>query len=223
MDGQSQNVETSVSGSFNDVKFDVPFSSQNSELEIKAEGGGQTAKAFLSVGGYYPNVTPSAWYVVRGGSVNFSGQGFAPNETVKVKANGEDRGEVVSNSNGKFTSPNYSLPFVGGAVSFSFTGVLSQKTSERTVHVAKNQPHVILNSYYLPGGSNAEIKGYDFGANESISIFLEGVKSGVVSTNQEGYFSTVISLPISGAGKKTIMASGVFSGLSSSAIVTTSN
>lgn len=221
MDGQNQNVETSASGSFNEVKFNVPFSSQNSKLEIKAEGGGQTAKAFLSVGGYYPNVTPSAWYVVRGGSVNFSGQGFAPNETIKVKANGEDRGEVESNSSGSFASPEYALPYQGGPVKFTFSGQLSKAVSSRTITMASNQPHIVLSTYYAPGGSKVVVTGHDFGSGEAVNINFEGLNFGSPIADSLGKFTYEITIP-SSSGKKNIQAQGLTTNLKANAVFTIS-
>ncbi|MBL8030644.1 MAG: hypothetical protein JNN11_05350 [Candidatus Doudnabacteria bacterium] len=215
----SQNTQSNAGGIFSSGNFKIPYSAAQSTVEVKAETQNETAKTSLVVGGFYPNVTPNAWYVVRGGKVWFAGQGFAPNEKVKVKANGQDWGEVESNSSGSFSSPEYALPYQGGQVTFAFIGVSSNASSSRTVHVAGNQPHIVLSTYYAPGGSRVVVTGHDFGSGEAVNLNFEGLNFGSPIANSAGKFTHVITVP-SSSGKKNIQAQGLTTNLSANAIFT---
>lgn len=219
--GENKNTLANTEGDFGGVEFTVPYNAVNSTVEVAANSSSQSVVSKITIAGFYPNVTPNSWYFPRGGKVSFTGVGFAPNEKIIVMANGQNRGELDSNNSGFFSSTDFDLPYQGGAVEFTFTGEKSKASSSRTVTVASNQPHVVFNTYYAGPGSKVTVTGHDFGAGEAVNLNFEGLNFGSPIANANGYFSHEITIP-NQVGQKSLVATGLVSGLKASADFTIS-
>ena len=193
--GLAQTTTADSSGNFSVSGFVIPFSMVGSTQTVRAIGDlGHVSTANLSVGSYYPVVSPSSYYVAPGGTVNFSGQSFAPGELVSIVGGGTTTSSTADSS-GSFTSPNITVPNTAGDVTYIATGHRSQASYRVTVHVSGTGGIITLNSYYGHSGDPIEVTGNFFGSNEKVVVTMANIPLGQATTNGKGFFSLLTSVP----------------------------
>lgn len=212
--GSGQVATASGSGQFSAVPSVIPFSASNSTQTISAGGSsGTNVAATLTVGSFYPVVTPSSWYVLPGSSVSFSAKSFGPNETISVYRGGSKLAEVTADAAGSLTTSSFPIAqSPRGKQEYIFTGNSSHVSRSVTITVADEPPYLLLNSYYAWAGSNLEVKGFAFGTSEPVDVWFNGTSFGHTVTNNQGQFTITGNVPVVGPGKITIRAVGAHTG-----------
>ncbi len=206
--GTNQNVTTSGSGDFS-TSFTVPFSEINSTAAVVVRGDSSGARsANLSVGNFYPNVSPNTYNVLPGGQVFFSGNGFAPNEPVIITGGDGMNASTTADSGGNIVTSPITLPYQGGKQVFVFTGQLSRVVTRVEIDVRDLHPWIDLAPYYSVAGATLTVQGHGFGASEPVVVMFEGVVKNTYTTNNTGDFTGSFVVPSGSPGFKTISASG---------------
>lgn len=206
--GLNQTVTASGGGTFTTAGFTVPNSAVGSKVTVTASGNqGHTSTATLTVGGFYPVVQPSNYYVVPGSTVNFTGQHFQPNEPITISGPGSSN--TTADGGGSFTTANFSVPTSGGNQTYIFTGQNSHSSYSVTIHVSGTTAVIVLSNYYGYSGSGFSVSGRFFGSGEKVNVSMGGISLGQATADGSGNFSlgaTVPNFPASGV--QTITATG---------------
>lgn len=132
-------VKADNDGKFVSLGFTVPITWIDSVLVTKAIGSesAETVTANVFIGNFYPVVTPSSYYFPNQGSVNFDGQGFAPNESVSLMLRGEEVAKYRSDGAGDFGTGSIIVPLDNGRHEYRFTGMESGVTYPVTIFVGQ--------------------------------------------------------------------------------------
>jgi hypothetical protein len=176
-----------------------------------------TATASVGIGNYNATVVSSNYYAKPGTTVNLTGTGFAPNETVSIVA-GSVTQTAIADDMGDITS-SLVLPFgqTKNSLSIVSTGEMSHATSTTTITLAPYMPEVSPSTYYAQPGTNVTFIGSGFVPNETIDVSLNGTLVGTETANSMGGLTSTgtYTLPF---GAKT--ADYTVTGLTSGASVT---
>jgi hypothetical protein len=114
--------------------FVVPFSWQNTKKTVVLTGN-ESAYAIpvtVTVGSFYPNVTPSTYYAAYGQTETATATGFAPKETVEFLVDGVSVGDVTASAVGS-AGISFVAPSVGSTFALTAVGLSSGRTSTRTI------------------------------------------------------------------------------------------
>ncbi len=156
----TKTITTNALGQFTSGPFLISFNDSNGALSISAEGvWGDSGTANLVVGTFYPQITPSNYYVMPGGQISFTGINFAPHEKVLAKVNGTSFATLTADTYGNIISSSFSAGYVPGQYTYTFTGEKSGTSSSRVVMVASFNPYFSLSQYYDPLNHTLQILG----------------------------------------------------------------
>ena len=165
---------------------------------------------YFWIDGFYPSVSPSAYYLMPGATLSFDGSGFAAGETIRVTETGTTLvlSSFSANASGGFVaSGGFALPasFHGQTKNFTLTGSQSSVSASTGMTVGDFYAYASPSSYYLTPGSNLSFTGGGFAGNETVRVF-EGPTSIVsvasFTTLADGTFLTAgsVAIPYSAAG-----------------------
>lgn len=126
------------SGSFTTEAIDIPFAFTNSIQEIRANGDTSNTQETTSmyIGGFYPVVTPSEWYMPAGTSMTFTAIGFGPGEKVEIYENGLLLDTATAGSGGSFSASHEAPDLPGQTVQYRFVGRESGASYMLHLHIA---------------------------------------------------------------------------------------
>lgn len=211
-------AHTDSSGAFSGFLIQLPYSS-NTTVPISAVGAlsGATANFTMTLGSYYPSVSPSTWYAPAGSDITFEGSGFAGNETITISGAGS--GTVTTGPDGTFTGLHMTLPN-SSAATYTFTGGTSGASASITVTVAALYPWLVLSSYWGIGGSPLTVSGNGFMSGEQVGFSAGGLSLGTSTADASGGVSLSPGVPFLPPGDITIMGLGGSSGASASVHMT---
>lgn len=220
--GASQIVQANSNGEFTNITLQLPSSAQGTNYPIQAIGDrGNRATASVSVGTYYPTVTPSSYYIIPGNQVSFSGRGFAPHEVLSISQGGVVLARVQSDTGGNFSSNYFSVGFNSTQQTYLFRGETSKITKSVTIHIAGLPSYMTLNNYYAQTGTPLLISGNFFGANEPIQVSFGNLNLGTAISDSFGRFSLQTTIPQNATGMIQIKATGLRTGASAQTIFLT--
>ena len=208
-------VTASGLGSFASGSITLPFTSLPM-LSISALGESShvTANVVVTMGTYYPTVSPSAYYIFPGSSLSFSGSGFAPGELVSVTSSTTTLGSVLANSFGNISSPFFTVPFgVSGNKVYMFRGALSNSTVSVSVTVAGLLANAEADSYYALPGSTIKVRGTGFAAGESVTVSGGSLPLTTTASSTGATVFVPVVLPF-GTSPAVITLTGTLSGVS---------
>ncbi|MCC2630223.1 MAG: hypothetical protein K0S38_32 [Candidatus Paceibacter sp.] len=160
------------------------------------------------VGWQYVFVQPDAYYKIQGSSIRFMGTHFIPGEMVTISTNGASGGTVVADSSGNFTSNWMTVPFGVGMRTYNFIGGSSQISFPVQINVGNGNPWIVLSTYYAGLGAPLTVTGHQFGANENVTIWFNGMNVGTARTDNMGDFSFSTTVPNNGAGQWSVTVKG---------------
>jgi large repetitive protein len=181
-------------GAFSSVDFTIPKVEAGS-YTINAIGAVSkgVAVSHFYVDGFYPNIFPSAYYLMPGQTLRLSGGGFAPNETVSVLVDSLEVAQFKADSNGAYKDAGaYTIPV--GSKSGKFTivlkGNLSNAQVQAEIFIGEFNPQVFPSSYYVLPGDILSFSGIDFAPNETLKVYDSKDSSSLnsVITNANGEF-----------------------------------
>lgn len=210
----------SVSGDVAPISVKMP-SAPNSTASIEARGAlsGALVTIGVTVGQYYPNVTPSTWYTYPGNQLTFSGSGFGPNETVVMS--GAMTGTTTADSSGNFAPFLSTVPLsASGVATVTFAGTQSGASETIGIALGVRNAAIWFDNYYAQGGSPLTVFGAGFGTSESVSLTAKGAVFATSSSDASGNLQAHTNIPFSLAGPLTITATGQDTGVTAHAELT---
>ena len=212
VDGAPTSTMANGLGAFSIPSLQLP-STPNTTLTIGATGGmsGALTSFVMTIGQYFPNITPSTYYAFPGDTITFSGTGLAPGETLTVS--GAANGSVAVNSSGAFSGANYILPAPGTAT-YTFTGSQSGGAWSFPITVAERFAAIWFDNYWGVGGSPLTIFGSGFGSGENVNFSTGTTTFATGAADASGNILHATAMPFAPAGPLTITGMGVTSGAS---------
>lgn len=154
-------------------------------------GSGAVGSTWFYVGGFYPSLTPSAWYVPAGQNLSFTGAGYMPLETVDISIGSTSFASAVANGTGGFTTPSIQTPWslAGTSPVFVGTGQTSGVSASVPVAVGQLYPAAYPSAWYiLPGGTLA-FSGSGFSPGETVAVNHGTSTLASFSADQNGNFA----------------------------------
>jgi hypothetical protein len=143
-------------------------------INVQGDISKNKAVSYFYIGGFYPNVFPSAFYLIPGQSIKFNGGGFAPGEAVRVYANGTLVSIFAVAADGSYKDAGaYTIPATtrSGMLTFKLVGQSSSAEVSAEISVGKYNPQVFPSSYFLLPGDIIAFSGIDFAPSEAIRVY----------------------------------------------------
>ncbi|MFA6427350.1 MAG: hypothetical protein WCW16_02805 [Candidatus Magasanikbacteria bacterium] len=188
----------SSTGDFTDAgPFVAPLSGNGIHIVATGQSSGVSATVDIGLAALYPLVTPDMWYVPSGSDITFSGNGFAPNETVTASTDDQNLGTVATDMTGSFINLVVPTGFgIDRQIIYTFTGADSNAVTQITITIAALQPFIFLDSYYASPGSTIYASGIGFGPNEQVSVYIGNSVMTATSDSTGMISSTPIIIPL---------------------------
>ncbi len=177
-----------------------------------------TPLTLLSTAPAILTVTPNN--SVPGNTVSLSGSNWAAGEAVTVTISGATTPLIVlhADASGNLPATGVAIPFTAavGAHVLTATGALSKRTAAAPLMLKGVVPAITASPTTTNRGGLVTVSGNSFGANEPISITIDGVSAALATAtaNAQGQLApTGITIPYSvPKGVHTLRATGVTSG-----------
>ncbi|MDB4977915.1 MAG: hypothetical protein JWM56_101 [Candidatus Peribacteria bacterium] len=117
----------------------IPFSAANSAWSYTLNGltSGMNIPLTLSIGQFYPQISPSSYYIGKNQSFSVSGNNFAANEPVDLYVAGAKVQTANADTSGNVNFGGAVSPSDGGNFEVRAMGTLSGQSSGRTVTLAQ--------------------------------------------------------------------------------------
>ncbi len=194
-------VTSSLYGSISPLTIIIPAGLAPGIYPIKAVG--QVSN--ITITNNYMVVTPSSSLSFTSGpvgvSVNVSGQGYAPNEAVRIlwDYNGPGTGmkvaSVTAGSSG-IVNANFVVPTaVPGAYIIAIVGATSNTVTQNTFTVSNG---LASSPATTSPSKSVTISGTGFQASESVKLFLDSISGNLLTTaaaDVHGNISQVVTMP----------------------------
>jgi len=198
----SADTHADASGNFSGTSLTIPNVPSGNYIVIAlGQNSGLVSFAYLYVSGFFPNASPSSWYLTPGSTLTWSGTGFAPNETVTISNAGGQIASFNADNSGSFTGQGAStVPYSahGSTVTYTVHGSVSSANSTLVLAVADLFPWVNPSAWYILPGSSVTFTGGGFGPSEGISVYYG------TSTSPVAHFSADASGNFTAQGSVTI-------------------
>ena len=201
------------------ISLTVPFKLLDTTVTVTGGTSKASASTSLTLAPFAAQVSPSTYWAARGTSVDFSGTGFVPGETVAVTRNKTALTTVTADAKGAISILGDVLPF-GTSADYTFTGAQSGASSSLSIGLAGFYPGVGLDSYYALGGTAVTVSGSGFYPGEAVKVSFGGVDLGTQVSDGKGAFTLKTTVPYAVPGSKAVVATGSLSGASASTTFT---
>lgn len=191
-------------GAFSGVSITIPnIKSGTQQLHATGALTGADAISYIYVGGFYPSAYPSAYYMLPGDAVSFTGSGFAPGETVNAyegKSTTSLSSFVVAQDGsfknaGEITVP---LSYVASNRTIHLVGATSGATSDVSLAIGQFYPSITPSAYYALPGSTLTFSGSGFAKGETVNLTV-GTDTTVVATatvDAKGMITDALAIPV---------------------------
>lgn len=206
--------------------FVIPLSWANSsrELNLIGRSSGGNSAITVTVGQFFPSVSPTVYYVMPGGKVAFNGNGFAGGEKVSVYAGMGTTpvSTITSDESGSFEEAgSYTVPYGSSAsATFRFVGVDSKAETTTTISVGALFPQIQPSDYYVRPGSPMSVTGSGFAAGENVSLTAAGIDLTAVADEDGAVTFGPFAVPFGATESLTLTANGETSTGTASVTVT---
>jgi hypothetical protein len=178
--------KTDGTGSFSDAGgFTVPASYAGLSKTFVLTGSLSNASTTVTttIGQYYPNVSPSVYYVLPGKTLSFNGSGFLPNEVVNVYNGTTEVATTQANAKGNVVlGGTVTIPLTDGGTSQNYTlvGQTSMGSGSVSVQIGAYNPNASPSTYYALPGSLLTFSGSGYAPGETVAVFTT---TGLTATN----------------------------------------
>jgi len=167
----------SATGAFTGGQITVPrIAPGNILLTGTGASTNAAAVAYFYVDAFFPSVYPSAYFLLPGESLSFSGQGFMPGETVDVaERNGAPIASFAVPASAAFEALSpYAIPleWAGSTRELVLTGRDSGGISAVTFTVGQFFPNVVPSVFYVTPGQPVGFSGTGFAPGETVDMFV---------------------------------------------------
>ena len=202
-------VTADTDGNFLDGQAIIPsITTATHILHATGQSSGADAATYFYVGGFYPSVAPSTYYILPTQVLSFSGGGFAPGETIDVfdGQNQTPLSSITADDAGTFAdagSITIPLSFIG-TKTFRAVGRISHGAAQTDITVGSFIPFATPSTFYILPGDVLTFSGGGFAASEPVKIF-EGASQTEISNftaDAEGNFANTgaTSIPFDWVG-----------------------
>ena len=208
-----------------DEAFTVPLGLEGENtLIFIGERSLRAAPAEFTVMPLAPALELTTYAVRPGGSVAFSGSGFAKGETLRAYVGEPKPGAEVSifaaGDDGAFANAGeFALPYKTGGESVTLTvvGDASRTPVQIEMGVIGLEPSADLSAYFAEPASEITFSGYGFGAGEEIAVYVGDARDGPVArarADKDGSFKGAgpYSVPADAKERLSFRVAGVQSG-----------
>ncbi len=207
-------ISANTSGSFTSAgSFAVPiaFAGTSHTFTLAGIKSGSSVSAKVTIGNFYPSISPASYYVVPNSSLTITGSGFAPNESVTL-SDGMATTTAAADVNGHFTGA-ITVPFSSsGSATIMATGSLSGAHTSVGVTLARFYGSVTPSSYFAYPGAMISYHGTGFAPNETVNI-QSGTSMSSIVANSLGNFTTAsTTLPFTASASIHTTFTGLLSG-----------
>ncbi len=171
------------SGNFTNGTFTVPnLPTGTYQLHGTGQSSGADAIYYLYIGGFYPSASPSAYYVLPGQMLTFSGSGFAPGEIINVTSGTATStlSTITANSGGSFANAGslaVPLSLAGGVRAFHLSGNGGHSAPDVMVTVGTLSGLISPSAYFVAPGDTLTFSGSGFAPGEAVSVYIDSSSS----------------------------------------------
>jgi len=196
----------------------VPYSAHGGSLSYTVHGltSGATIPITIGVSNLYPWVNPSAWYIIPGSLVTFSGGGFGAGEGISVYLGTSTQAvaHITADSSGNFVGQGQvTIPFGSGAAPYRLVGDQSGAQADAPITRALFYPWLTPSAYYSAPGGMLTVGGQGFAPDEDVVLTSGGTTLGTGHTNNLGTFSALsVHMPANPNTVAQIVGTGAKSG-----------
>lgn len=159
--------------------FEIPFewAGETKEFTLVGSHSNASGSTSVGVGQFYPNASPSSYYIMPGKKINFTGNGFVPGETVDVLEglSTTPLTSFVTDEFGNFENAGeITVPFneSGETKVFKLYGRTSKGQVEVSFTVGELYPQISPSTYYLKPGQIFTVSGFGFVEGETVSLMV---------------------------------------------------
>lgn len=211
LDGQYMSaLHTNGDGAFGPIPFTVPLGTTAGQhmITMRTSAGHTVASAAVAI-----SVAPAALILtpvsgVAGGSVQVTGAGFLPGETVHVLLGTSVLAAPVANAGGQMSAV-VTLPqtLTAGTVTLRAVGQISQLAASAVLTIPA--PSVSLSHASILPGLTLTVTGRNFAAHEAVVVALGGTPLATVMADGSGGFVVNLTVPVAQtAGAAEVAATG---------------
>jgi hypothetical protein len=216
--GSAGHATADQNGAFTNASVTVPQKPPGVYTMLATGDHRDQAQANFYISGYYPNASPSAWYLLPGQSLSISGTGFAPGETVTL-SDPQDGVQVsaTADGSGAFSKSVLTVPFSwqNSTRTFTVAGGTSGASIPLTVTIGTFYPQANPSTYWVGTGQGMSVSGTGFAPSESVSLLINGAAAATAPADNSGAVNFSFTTPSQG-GSFTLTLQGASTGLSSS-------
>jgi len=222
---------TDASGTFSNAGgFTIPFAWAGSSrtLRLHGETSDTDAATGVTISTFSANVSASLYYAFPGQTVNFTGSGFADNETINIVNASTSAVLATATADGAGAFSNaatITLPFMSGSsLDLLIEGAQSGVAAPLSITLAPFTPAITPSVYFLQRNEAFTIDGTAFAPNESVKVSAIGNAPVMISSDSTGAIhGASLIVPLSATDLLTITAKGQSSGASASTAITVGN
>ncbi len=187
-----------LSGAFSIQGFKIPITSDTAYFNFAGVRSQASASLNIALAPFNPQIYPSTYYAAPGQTVDFSGVGFAPGESVDIAMNSQPVESDAVNDQGRFATKKITIPIdATKAAVFTFTSPISHASATITVALSAFQPQIYPSQYFSSPGTPLSFKGFGFAPGEKISIIYNEQEVATATADAKGNFlSDKINLPM---------------------------
>lgn len=213
-------LTTDESGSFEaagEVEISFEWAGQTATFRLIGDRSNSPAETSVTVGQFYPNASPSSYYVMPGATINFTGSGFLPGETVDVfeGLKTTPTTSFVVDENGNFEAAGeITVPYnaAGQTKVFNLLGRTSKGQVSVSFTTGQLYPQISPSTYYLKPGQIFSVTGTGFADGETVTLRIGGGNAitGVRDINNNVVFEN-LELPFTDEEVIELVATGELS------------
>jgi hypothetical protein len=199
---QLSSFVTDKTGSFADAgAFVVPasYAGMSEKFVLSGTESDASTTVTTTVGKYYPNVSPTAYYLMPNKTLAFNGSGFVPGETVDVYSGTTLLEKVTADTKGNLTAAG---PIVipstdaGTTQSYTLTGETSQGSGTVSVQIGNYNPQASPSGYYVMPGTVITFNGSGYAPDEVVTVFSGTNSVGSFNTDANGNFMSAGNIAV---------------------------
>lgn len=181
-------TNTNAKGLLTLADFNVGYGKGSLTYTFTGKSSNAAAVITITLAQIYPSVGSDNYYALPGSTVNLTGNGFLPSENVDVIVGGITK-TVPTDKFGSTGLVPTVLPFGGlNTRVVEMRGQLSEADVTTTITLAPFMPGVDPSSWYLNPGSAINFTGHEFASNETVTVSMDKIVLGTLTTNATGGF-----------------------------------
>lgn len=194
----SAGASTDDAGSFTG-SIRVPDEPKRSN-SVRASSGARSAETPLYIGGYYPTVEPSSYYLLPNQTLTWSGKGFAPHAAVLVQGPEGYQRTIYADQHGAFSrAAAHTIPFSQQNNTIPFRVESADGTLPVSIVIGTFYPNLEPSTYYAARGARMSAAVSGFAPGEAVSLYVNGMFVGSMDTGENGSGTGLFWAPQSGS------------------------